>query len=41
MIIWKNKLQKVVFDWILTFAVLWLFTTFPTFIMWCIFGWNF
>ena len=41
MIIWKNKLQEKAFNMIITFAVLWLFTTFPTFIMWSLFGWDF
>ena len=41
MIIWKNKIQKIVLEYLMVASAVWFVATFPTFIMWCLFGWEF
>ena len=40
MIIWKNKLEKWLFEFLLVFSVFWTLATLPYFIMYYIFGWS-
>ena len=40
MILWKNKIEKNIFEFFIVMSVIWFITTFPIFIMTCLFGWG-